>query len=172
MPDQQHQRYGSWQRKLDHLQQQLDALRAQQGLVSGHQVQTQAQTNVPAAQDQAQVNPVNLESLYNATIKSRQYRAVDFAKLGNFSYTAQIKQTNINLALFAYGSIKHFLALTDGTLPSISPAELISRLQHCLNVLEIVCLGSNLSDFDSHGWKVGREYDQKIVRDIEQGFKH
>ena len=32
-------------------------------------------------------------------------------------------------------------------------------------------MGSSLSDFDSHSWRVAREYDNKIVKDIEQGFK-
>ena len=38
-------------------------------------------------------------------------------------------------------------------------------------MLEICCLGSGLSDFDSHSWRVAREYDFKIIKDIEQGFK-
>ena len=117
-----------------------------------------------------QVGP-SLDSLFSVHIKNRQYRACDFSKLGNFSYSAQIKQSNLNLALYGYGSIKHFLALADGTLPSVDTSEYISRLQHVLNVFEIVCLGSSLSDFDSHGWKVGKEYYSKIIRDIEMGYK-
>ena len=113
-----------------------------------------------------------MDSLFSATVKNKQYRSVDFCKIGNFSYTPLIKQTNMNLALFAYGSLRHFLALTDGTLPAVKQTELISRLQHCVNVLDIVCLGSTLTDFDTHAWKVGKEYDAKIIRDIEQGLKH
>ena len=77
----------------------------------------------------------------------------------------------MNLALFSYGSVKHLLALLDGTLPAVSRLEYVSRLQHILNVLEITCLGSSLSDFDSHSWKISREYDNKVIRDIEMGYK-
>ena len=126
----------------------------------------------PSTQESQQVvQPESLDSLFSCTIKCRQFKAVDFCKLGNFSYTGQIKQSNMNLALYAYGSVKHFLALKDGTLPNVEPSEFISRLQHTLNVLEMVCLGSSLSDFDTHSWKIGKEYDKKIIRDIEQGFK-
>ena len=123
-------------------------------------------------QQQQVVNEcVSLESLYNATIKYKQYRALDFCKLGCFNYSSQIKANNMNLALFSYGSIKHLLALMDGTLQQVSNSEFVNRLQHILNVLEISCLGSSMSDFDTHAWKVGREYDSKIVRDIETGHK-
>ena len=44
-------------------------------------------------------------------------------------------------------------------------------MQHVINVLEICCLGSNLSDFDNYGWRVSREYDNKIVQEIELGLR-
>ena len=74
--------------------------------------------------------------------------------------------------MYTYRSIKHLLAITDGTLPPASKTELISRLQHILNVLEITCLGSSLENFDSYSWRVAREYDSKVLKDIEQGFKN
>ena len=114
---------------------------------------------------------VSLDSLMNAHVKFKQYYAIDFARLASFNYLSQLKPSNLNLSLFAYGSIKHLLALSDGTLAPASKEEFISRLQHILNTLEIVCLGSSLSDFDSYSWKVAREYDSKIVKDIEQGYK-
>ena len=69
-------------------------------------------------------------------------------------YSNQIKPNHINMALFAYGSFKHLLSLCDGTLPSVSNIESISRLQHLANVFEIVCLGSSPTDHDDLGSKV------------------
>ena len=174
----QHHAVDPGQHRLDLLQQQLDELRLQQlpptqqvpsQQVPGYQFDHLNQTSLGQVmmnhQDVQQqvIQPVSLDSLFSATIKCKQFKAVDFAKLGNFSYTGQIKQANMNLALFAYGSVKHFLALKDGTLPEVEHSEFISRLQHTLNVLEIVCLGSNLTEFDSHSWKIGKEYDQKVI---------
>ena len=149
------------QQQIDELQRRIDGLRAQQ-VQGGFHGQVQGST---------QVSRSSLDSLLNATIKCAQYRASDFAKIGNFSYSNQIKQNNLNLSLFSYGSIRHLLALADGTLPPVSKEEYISRLQHLCNVYEITCLGSNLTDFDGYGWKVAREYDNKILRDLEHGFK-
>ena len=72
---------------------------------------------------------------------------------------------------FAYGSIKHLLLLTNGTLPAVSRAEFISRLQHILNVLDITCLGSSLSNFTSNSWAVAREYDLKVIKELQEGYK-
>ena len=170
---QQHHPVDPGQHRLDLLQQQLDELRLQQypgqqvlgyQQFPGQQVQVRGpqpfdqmnplagmgQFQQPAQEVPQQVNqPASLDSLFSATIKSRQFKPVDFCKLGNFPYTGQIKQTNMNLALYAYGSVKHFLALKDGTLPDVEPSEFISRLQHTLNTLEIVCLGGSLSDYDA-----------------------
>ena len=101
-----------------------------------------------------------------ATIVNKQRFAIDFAKLGNFSYIPQMKQSNLNLALFSYGSVKHLLLLANGTLPAVSRAEFISRLQHTLNVLDIACLGSQISDFDSHAWRTAKDYNFLTNKEI------
>ena len=147
---------------IQQLQQQIQDLQAQ------HR-RNQPRQEVP--EDSSQVSCVSLDSLYSATVKNAQYRASDFCKLGNFSYLSQIKQNNLNLVLFTYGSLRHILALNDGTLPYVQREEFNSRLQHLINVMEITCLGSNLSDYDGYGWRVGREYDNRVIRDIEQGLK-
>ena len=113
----------------------------------------------------------NLDFLYNVTIKNPQYRASDFAKISNFSYSKGVTEKNINLALFSYGSIKHLLLLANGTLPAVSRAEFISRLQHTLNVLDIACLGSQISDFDSHAWRTAKDYDFLTIKEIQEGYK-
>ena len=53
----------------------------------------------------------------------------------------------------------------------MSKAEFNSRLQHILNVLEIVCLESNLQEFHSYSWSIAKQYDIRILKDIEQSFK-
>ena len=77
----------------------------------------------------------------------------------------------MNLALFAFGSLKHLLFLNDGTLPSVLKAEYNNRIQHILNTLEIDLLGSSLYDFDNHSWQIGREYNARLINDIEVGLK-
>ena len=79
-------------------------------------------------QSQDQVNhSVSLDSLLSAKIKFKQYSAFDFAKLTRFPYVSQLKSSNMNLALFSYGSIEHLLSLSNGTLPPVSKDEYNSR---------------------------------------------
>ena len=92
---------------------------------------------------------VSLDNLFSAHVKFKQYYAIDFTKIASYPYLSKLKPSNMNLSLFAYGSIRHLLALSDGTLPPVSKTEFVSRLQHLLNVLDITCLGSTLDDFDS-----------------------
>ena len=156
---------------LEQLQRQLDQLRQARHLPQEHH------NRLPQDHLQSQVassnsNSVNLDFLLNASIKNKQFRSLDFAKIGNFPYINQVKQNNLNLALFAFGSFKHLLSLIDGTLLQVSQTELCSRLQHLCNVMDIVCLASSPSDFDIKAWKIGREYDTKIIQYIEHGFKN
>ena len=139
------------------------------------QVVDQFLTQTHASQDSNQVTSscdnVSLETLLTATVKFKQYRAIDFARLSNYNYISQLKPSNLNLSLFAYGSIKHLLLLSNGTLPAVSKDEFNSRLQHLLNVLDITCLVSSLNEFDSFSWKIAKCYDEKILSDLEQGYK-
>ena len=77
----------------------------------------------------------------------------------------------MNLSLFAYGSVRHLLLLSNGTLPAVSTEEFNSCLQHLLHVLEITCLESNLQEFSSNSFKVAKAYSNKIYSDIEEGYK-
>ena len=116
--------------QLQQFQRQLDELHALHG--SSHQQQFSSEARPHQARDQVPRSNVSLDSLYSASIKNAQYRASDFSKLGNFPYSPQIKQSNMNLALFSYGSLKHLLALSDGTLPLASKEEFNARLQHVI----------------------------------------
>ena len=116
-------------------------------------------------------NNSHLSKLYKAAKKYPQYRAVDFAKLSNFPNLDSLNSENINLALFAFGSCKHLLALCDGTLPLNSANELINRIQHLANVFELVCLSSSVSDFQGQSWSIGKNYNSRVLHDLEFGLK-
>ena len=53
----------------------------------------------------------------------------------------------------------------------MSDAEFLARLRHLRNTFEIACLLSNLSNFAEHSWQVAREYNNRVIADIEQGTK-
>ena len=72
---------------------------------------------------------------------------------------------------FVFGCLKQLLGLTDGTLPPVSLREFNSRLQHLINVFEIVCLSSPMESYNDSSWSIGKSYSERIFRDLETGVK-
>ena len=112
----------------------------------------------------------SVDQLYAATTVNKQLRAYEFAATGQFPYKSQLKQDNCNAISFAYGSFKHLEAAKLG-LVSMSENEFLARLRHLKNVFEVACLSSNLSSFTDPAWQVAREYDSRVIADIESGAK-
>ena len=111
-----------------------------------------------------------VEQLYAATMRNKQLKAFEFAASGQFSYKNQLKQDNLNAILFAYGSFKHLEAAKLGLI-SMSDTEFLARLTHLKNVFEIACLSSSLTSYSDNSWHVAREYDTRVISDIESGSK-
>ena len=113
----------------------------------------------------------NVDQLYRATTVNKQLRAFEFAATGQFSYRNQLKIDNVNAVTFAYGALKHLEAIKGGLLGYVSDNEFLSRLRHLRNVFEIACLSSNLGSFSDPAWHIAREYDNRVIADIESGAK-
>ena len=113
----------------------------------------------------------SVDQLFAATTVNKQLRAFEFAATGQFSYKSQLKLDNCNAVTFAFGSFKHLEAVKLGLI-NMSDEEFLSRLRHLKNVFEVVCLSSNLTAFTDNAWQVAREYDTRVIADIESGAKH
>ena len=112
----------------------------------------------------------SVDQLYRATTVNKQLRCYEFAATGQFSYRNLLKQDNCNAVTFAFGAFKHLEACKSGLI-NVSDTEFLSRLRHLKNVFEIACLSSKLESFTEHSWLVAREYDTRVIADIEAGSK-
>ena len=119
---------------------------------------------------QNQVNSV--DQLFRATTVNKQLRAYEFAATGQFHYKNQLKIDNVNAVTFAYGAFKHLDAIKSGLLGNVSEAEFLARIRHLRNVFEIACLSSSLNSFSDPAWTIAREYDNRVMSDIESGAKN
>ena len=118
-----------------------------------------------------QFNQVNsVDQLYKATTVNKQLRCYEFAATAQFSYRQQLKQNNCNAAAFAFGAFKHLEACLSGLIKT-SDKEFLARIRHLKNVFEIACLSSSLNSFSDPSWLIAREYDTRIIADIESGAK-
>ena len=114
---------------------------------------------------------ISVDALYAATTVNKQLRAFEFASTGQFPYKNQLKQDNTNAVTFAYGAIKHLEAVKSGLIKNMSDTEFLARLKHLRNVFEIACLSSTLTSFCDPSWQIAREYDSRVIADIESGDK-
>ena len=114
----------------------------------------------------------SVDQIYNCTVISKQLRAHEFAASAQFPYKSQLNQNNCNAVVFAFGSFKHLEAIMSGLIPGVSDTELLARIRHLKNVFEICCLSSNLQNFCDPAWQVAREYDNRVISDIESGAKY
>ena len=119
-------------------------------------------------QNQVVIN--NVDQLYKATTVNKQLRCHEFASTGQFSYRTQLKQDNVNTVCFAFGAFKHLEACKSGLI-NVSDKEFLARLRHLKNVYEVACLSSNLNSFTENSWLIAREYDTRVIADIESGTK-
>ena len=92
---------------------------------------------------------------------------VDYAKiaLGRNDLDA----VHINLPTFVTGQLHYLIhAILNNRLNSRD--EMLTRLFHFKNTMEIVCNNSPQSEFNSRAWHLARAYDDKVIRDIDLGL--
>ena len=53
----------------------------------------------------------------------------------------------------------------------MSSHEFTTRLQHLVNTMQCVVLNSSLSDYNDKAWQIGREYNNRVVQDVQDGVK-
>ena len=156
----------------------MDQLRSNQGVtVEADRMLQEGIRNVPPLNPIAGMtvaasatNVSTVDQLYAATMRNKQLKAFEFAATGQFSYKHQLKQDNTNAITFAYGSFKHLEAAKLGLI-EMDDIEFLARLRHLKNVYEVACLSSNLNSFTDNAWQVAREYDTRVIADIESGAK-
>ena len=156
----------------------MDQLRSNQGVtVEADRMLQEGIRNVPPLNPIAGMtvaasatNVSTVDQLYAATMRNKQLKAFEFAATGQFSYKHQLKQDNTNAITFAYGSFKHLEAAKLGLI-EMDDIEFLARLRHLKNVYEVACLSSNLNSFTDNAWQVAREYDTRVITDIESGAK-
>jgi len=96
-------------------------------------------------------------------------RAAEWAKLAKAPHASKASADRINQNLWSFGFIKHLVATKTGVLPPLPQEEEVARLRHFLDIMETTALHSVGSDFQCHGWQIARDYDTRVMADLEQG---
>ena len=112
----------------------------------------------------------SVDQLYRVTTLNKQLRNFEFAGTWQFAYRSQLTRDNCYVVCFAFGAMKHLEACKSGLI-EVSDEEFLARLKHLKNVFEIAALSSKIDSYSEQSWLVAREYDSRVISDIEAGGK-
>ena len=94
-------------------------------------------------------------------------QTVEYSKLA--LGRTDLDANQINLPTFAIG-FAHFLIHSIKNNKLVDKDELIARLFHFKNMMEITFNNTTNTDFNSRGWQLARAYDAKVCRDMDLGL--
>ena len=52
----------------------------------------------------------------------------------------------------------------------MSEVEMLGKIRHTKCMLEVCCLNSNATDFNTFGWTIAKDYANKVEDEIQQGI--
>jgi hypothetical protein len=107
-------------------------------------------------------------SLLEGGTTRKQPKIIEFAKKCPARWSKQATMSNINLPLYAWGSVAELEASLSGRSEAMSEDVMLGKLRHLQNILEVCCLSSSATDFTGYGWTLARDYAAKVDNEVDQ----
>ena len=76
--------------------------------------------------------------------------------------------SNINLPLFAWGAVAEVEASLSGMSEAMSEGILLGKLRNLKIILEVCCLNTSATEFNSYRWTLARDYATQVENDVDQ----
>ena len=154
----------------------------------GHQtgrLQPQAQQELPCGH--AQRHPVGATAdgtfnqqlqdkvkgivrLVESGVTNKPAKTMDFAKKCSAKWAKKTTLENVNLPLFTFGAIGELESSLSGRTEPLAEGELLAKLRHIKNYLEVCCLNSEQTDFKGYGWTIAKDYALKVEGEVDQNI--
>ena len=97
-------------------------------------------------------------------------RVVEYSKQCPTKWAKSTNINNINLPLYTWGAISEIEASLSGRTNCMSEVEMLGKIRHIKCMLEVCCLNSNATDFNTFGWTIAKDYANKVEDEIQQGI--
>ena len=97
-------------------------------------------------------------------------RVVDLAKLCPVKWAKNISSNNINLPLYILGAISELESSLSGRSSPMPDGELLGKMRHLKNIVEVCCLNSTSADFSTYGWAIAKDYALKVEDEVAQNL--
>ena len=134
----------------------------QQSYVQHQQLPNQSQDQ------QVQAKIAGIVNLFEKGSTKKQPRVIDQAKKCPAKWAKQANTFNLNLPLYAWSVTSELEASLSGRSAPMQDGELLGKLRHLKNTMEVCCLNSSASDFTSYGWTIAKDYALKVEDEVEE----
>ena len=143
----------------------------QQG--GGHQIHLQPQLHQqpgsPADFDQQLQSKVKgIVQLCEGGVTRKTAKTLDHAKKCSAKWAKKATLENINLPLYTFASVSELESSLAGRSDPLPEGEILAKLRHIKNLLDVCCLNSDQSDFKCYGWTIAKDYALKVEEVVEQ----
>ena len=98
------------------------------------------------------------------------HRLVDLAKQCPARWSKQTTNSTISLPLYSWASVVELESAISGRSSPLRDGELLGKLRHLKNILEVCCLNSTSSDFMGYGWSIAKDYAFKVEDEVANGL--
>jgi hypothetical protein len=95
-------------------------------------------------------------------------KPMDYAKKCPARWAKKTTSESINLPLFTYGSICELESSLSGRSAPLTQGDLLAKIRHIRNYLEVCCLNSEPTDFKGYGWTIAKDYASKVESGVDQ----
>ena len=109
-------------------------------------------------------------SKLDKTGNKKASRVVELSKQCPTKWTKSTNINNINLPLYTWGAIAEIEASLSGRANCMSEGEMLGKIRHIKCMLEVCCLNSNATDFNTFGWTIAKDYANKVEDEIHHGI--
>ena len=108
--------------------------------------------------------------LVDTGVTKKTTKPIDFAKKCSAKWAKKVTQESINLPLFTFGAVSELESSLSGRSEALDERELLAKLRHIKNFLEVCCLNSEATDFRGYGWTLAKDYALKVEGEVDQKF--
>ena len=133
-----------------------------------HQGQHQQQGQDITLREQLQDKVKGISRLIDDGVTKKPAKPLDFAKKCPAKWAKKVTIDSINLPLFTYGEISELESALSGRSGPLAEGELLAKIRHIKNYLEVCCLNSEPTDFKGYGWTIAKDYALKVESEVEQ----
>ena len=126
------------------------------------------QSDSSGFREQPKTDVAGISRLDNKSKKNSS--VIEYARNCPAKWAKSTSNSSINLPLYSWSILAELEAAMSGRHQPLQDGELLGKLRHLKNTMEVCCLNSSNTDFTSYGWLIAKDYAFKVEDEVMQGL--